>query len=121
MRTEAAATIVRGLLIAASLGAIIWSGAVLGMPKTPIRGAVSDPVLPPKPRGILADLVFKTTRRGSAPADWPASWTPKWQAGLRPHLASSGSLAGLTRGIARAPQTEFWLPAPSAPPDWRSP
>ena len=65
MKAEPATTVARGLLVAASLGAVIWSGAVLGMPKVPRRGQDLAPLPQPQTRSILADLVLKNARHGS--------------------------------------------------------
>ena len=118
MRDEPAATIARGLLLAASLGAIVWSGAVLGRPGVPKRPAAGDAVSQPKIRGVLADLVFKSSRRGSVAAEWPTNWPE----GLRPLIMGPHMAGGtLFSAAARLPQPEFWLPAPTVPAGWRIP
>ena len=107
MLAEPGATMARGLLLAASVGAVAWSGAVLaGGALAKYPAFASEPAKPPKTRSVLADLVFKTKRQRTAPVDWPANMRPRVMAG------------GMTGGPARAPQAAFWLPPPSAPAGW---
>ena len=126
MQSEPAATMARALLVAASLVALVWSSAVVGLPGRPDQIANGDRAPRPKVRSILADLVFKNSRRSGVPTQWPANgsinWSANWQDGVRPRLVDSR----ITGGIARVPLAEFWLAefwllAPSAPLDWQSP
>ena len=106
MLTEPGATIVRGVLVAASLGAVGWSGKVLAGRHPAGHPAISENGRQPRIRSVLADLVFKSHRRGSAPTDWPQL--------VRPRVVENARSGAPQRG----PQPEFWMLPPGIPAVW---
>ena len=96
MLSEPGATIARGLLLAASLAAVIWSIGVAAERGWPGAGTAAPVARPPKTRGVMAELVFGNPGRGSAPVAWPQV--------MRPQLAAGGMIAR----PEPAPQAALW-------------